>query len=293
VLFAAIPTEIKLPTEQVLLINAVVLGLLFAGIFVYRQMLRRVEQRGGLVRSDLLGMPDALVAVTLAMLLLLLVAMQWVMPSAPKPVHLPEAPAHSVTGLEIIYGALHFALPVAAILALLIARGVSMAALFGLKRVGLLRALGTAAGLVITLLPLFMLVTVIAYQFIGEHAEQQELVKVYTEAAKTGKKQIIWQVMVAAVLIAPVTEELLFRGYFYPVLKRIAGPLPAALGVSLLFGAIHNNALGMPGLTLLALALTLAYEWSGSILVPMFMHAWFNATSLVVMWWASQHGYVK
>src|SRR5262249_52372396 len=159
--------------------------------------------------------------------------------------HLPESPARTVTGLEIIYGALQFALPVAAILALLIARGVSMTALFGLKRVGPLRALGTAGGLIVLLLPLFLLVTVIAYQFIAERAAGQDLGKVFPQAAKTGKSQIIWQVMVAAVLIAPITEGFLFRGYFSPVFKRIAGALPAAFAVSLLFGAIHNNALGM------------------------------------------------
>ena len=285
--FAAIPNEIKLPAEQMLLINLVGLFLLFACIFVYRKMIRRVAHRGGLVRGDLFGMPDTLVAGTLAVLLLLLVAMQWLVPASPKLPHAPDAPAHAVTGLQIIYGALQFALPVGAVLALLIARGVSMGTLFGLKCVSPLRAVGIAAVLVLLLLPLFMIITVIAYQFIGEHAEQQELVKIYEQATKSGNRQIIWQVLVAAVIIAPITEEILFRGYFYPVLKRIAGPLPAAFGVSLLFGAIHDNALGMPGLTLLALALTLAYEWSGSILVPMFMHAWFNGVTLFAMWWAS------
>jgi len=290
VLFAAISNELKLPAEQMLLIRLVGLGLLFAGVFVYWKMMRRVAYRGGLVRSDLLGMPDTLVGGTLAVLFVLLVVMQWLVPEAPKPPNASNGPAHAVTGLQIIYGALQFALPVGVILALLIARGVSMNTLFGLGRVSPLRAIGVAARLVLLLLPLFMIVTVVAYQFIGKHAEQQELVKIYEQAAKTGNRGILWQVMVAAVLIAPITEEILFRGYFYPVLKRIAGPVPAALGVSLLFGAIHNNALGMPGLTLLALGLTLAYEWSGSILVPMFMHACFNGTTLFAMWWASQHG---
>ena len=291
-LVATLTKEIPLPTDQLILLNAVALCLLFAGIFVYRKMLRRVGARGGLVRSDLFGLPDVLVTGTLVVLLLLLVAMQWVMPSPPKP---PDASGATggITGLQIIYGALQFALPVAAILAFLIARGVSVPVIFGLKRVGLFRAIGIAAGLVLLLLPLFMLVTTIAYRFLDGHAEPQELVKVYQQAAKTGKTQILWQVLVAAVVIAPITEEFLFRGYFYGVLKRVAGPLPAALGISLLFGAVHNNALGMPGLTLLALALTLAYEWSGSILVSIFMHAWFNATSLFVMWWATNHGMMQ
>jgi len=288
---AALTKEIQIPTDQLILLNAVALCLLFAGIFVYRKMLRRVGTRGGLVRSDLFGLPDVLVTGTLVVLLLLLVAMQWVAPP-PKPPDTSGVHGASggVTGLQIIYGALQFALPVGVILALLIARGISLTVIFGLKRVGPFRAIGIAAGLVLLLLPLFMLVTTIAYQFLDGHAEPQELVKIYQHAAKSGKSEIVWQVMLAAVVIAPITEEILFRGYFYAVLKRIAGPVPSALGISLIFGAVHNNALGMPGLTLLALGLTLAYEWSGSILISIFMHAWFNATSLFAMWWATNHG---
>jgi membrane protease YdiL (CAAX protease family) len=282
----------KLPAEQMLLLNVLGFGLLLAGIFVYRKMLRRVGLHGGLVRSDLFGLPDLLVTGTLVTLLLLLVAMQWVMPPAAKPPDATGAPG-GVSGLQIIYGALQFALPVAAILALLIARGLSLPILFGLRRVGPMRAVRLAVGLILLLLPLFMLVTSLAYQFLDGQAESQELVKIYQHASKTGKSEILWQVMIAAVVIAPITEEILFRGYFYAVLKRVAGPVPAALGISMLFGAVHNNALGFPGLTLLALGLTLAYEWSGSLLVSIFMHASFNATSLLFMWWATNHGMVQ
>jgi membrane protease YdiL (CAAX protease family) len=290
VLLATLTQEIQLPKDQMILLNAVALCLLFAGIHVYRKMIRRVEMRGGFVRTDLFALPDMLVVGTLFILLVLLLALQWVMPSSPKPPADPGAAAKAVTGMQIIYGALQFALPVAAILALLIGRGVSLPELFGLRRVGAARALGLAAGLLLLLVPFFLIVTATTFQMLGGHAEQQEIVKIYQDAAKTGKHEIIWQVVVAAVIIAPITEEILFRGYFYPVLKRFGGALPAAVATSVLFGAIHNNALGMPGLTLLALGLTLAYEWSGSLLVSIFMHAWFNGTSLLVAWWAIQRG---
>jgi membrane protease YdiL (CAAX protease family) len=293
VLVATLTKEIQLPSDQLILLNALALCLLVGGIFIYRKIIRRVDVRGGLVRTDLFALPDLLVVGTLIFLLGLLLAMEWLLPHTPKPAVDPSAPAQSVTGMQIIYGALQFALPVAAILALLIGRGVSLPELFGLKRVGLVRALATAAGLLLLLLPVFMVVTSVVYSLLGGHAEQQEMVKIYQNAAKTGKREIIWQVIIAAVVIAPVTEEILFRGYFYPVLKRFGGALPAAFGTAILFGAIHNNALGMPGLTLLALALTLAYEWSGSLLVSIFMHAWFNATTLFVMWWAIEHGMMK
>jgi membrane protease YdiL (CAAX protease family) len=117
-------------------------------------------------------------------------------------------------------------------------------------------------------------------------------VKIYQHAAKTGDSSIIWQVVIAAVGIAPISEEILFRGYIYPVFKRLIGAPPAALGAAVLFAAIHNNALGFPGLTLLALALTLTYEFTGSLLVSVFMHAWFNGISLLAMWWSARHGLV-
>lgn len=287
-LLASLTKEMQFPPGQMLPLVFAGLCLLFAGIHVYRKMLRRVAVRGGLVRSDLLSLPDTLVAASLILFLLLLLSIQWFgLADVPKP---PANPPNggSAHDPQIIAGALQFALPVAAVLALLIARGLNINTLFGLNRMGLFRAIGAAAGLILLLLPMFVVVTAIAYQLLDGQAEQQELVKIYQRAAKSGNRDIIWQVMFAAVFIAPITEEFLFRGYFYPVLKRSFGALPAALFVSVLFGLIHNNALGMPGLTLLALALTLAYEWSGSIVLPVFMHACFNGISLLGMWWNTQ-----
>lgn len=270
-----------MPPEQAIVVYAVSLGLLFAGIHVYRRMLRSVGTRGGRVRSDLFGLLDIFVVGILVVLMVLALAMYWMLPSATL----------GKAALQMISIVMFLSLPV--ILALLVARGVSLPALFGLERVGFVRALATAAGFVVLLFPLFMLVTFVAYRFLDGHAEQQEIVTTFREAAKTGKREVIWQVMVGAIIVAPITEEFLFRGYFYPVVKRILGPVPAALGISFLFGAVHHNALGMPGLTLLALGLTLAYEWSGSILVSILMHAWFNAISLFGMWWATQHGLMQ
>ena len=45
----------------------------------------------------------------------------------------------------------------------------------------------------------------------------------------------------------------------------------------------------LPGLFLLAVALTLAYERTGSLPVPITMHALFNAISLGVMYLQATH----
>ena len=44
----------------------------------------------------------------------------------------------------------------------------------------------------------------------------------------------------------------------------------------------------MPGLFVLALCLTLAYEASGSLIVPLVMHAGFNLSQLLYLYWDAQ-----
>ena len=262
---ATLAKENLLPIDQALPVSIVGLCLLYAFVIVYRRLLRGIQLRGGQVRSDLFGLPDTLVVGIFIVLMTLALAIQWVFPKM----------AAGGAGLQIVSSVLFVSLPV--ILALMIVRGISLPLVFGLRRVNPFRAFGVAVSLIVLLLPVIMIVTVIAYQILDGHAEQQE-------------RDVIWQVTLTAALIAPLIEEFLFRGYFYPVLKRITGPAPAAIAISLFFGAIHYNAAGFPVLTVLALALTLAYEWSGSILVPIFMHACFNSIMLALMWWQTRAG---
>ncbi|MDD5201393.1 MAG: CPBP family intramembrane metalloprotease, partial [Terrimicrobiaceae bacterium] len=86
-----------------------------------------------------------------------------------------------------------------------------------------------------------------------------------------------------AVIAAPLTEEFVFRGYLYGVLKKHFGPLAAMLASALLFAAVHQNLPAIPALAALAIGLTLAYELTGSLWAPVVMHALFNSISVVVI----------
>lgn len=46
-------------------------------------------------------------------------------------------------------------------------------------------------------------------------------------------------VMLLATVIAPFWEELMFRGFLFPLVERIAGPWPAIFASAALFGLIH------------------------------------------------------
>jgi membrane protease YdiL (CAAX protease family) len=87
-----------------------------------------------------------------------------------------------------------------------------------------------------------------------------------------------------AAVIAPVTEELIFRGYLYQVAKRYMGFLASMILVSILFSLIHVSLAASVPLFLLAILLTLSYERTGSIMTPIIMHAIFNSLTISQLW---------
>lgn len=113
------------------------------------------------------------------------------------------------------------------------------------------------------------------------HGERDEAVQEVVQAfAKADDPWLLGMLCVTAVVVAPVTEEVIFRGYLYPVAKRYAGRGVAVLFSALFFSMIHLNAMALLPLTLLAVGLVLAYEWSGSIWVPIGIHAIFNGVTV-------------
>jgi len=76
---------------------------------------------------------------------------------------------------------------------------------------------------------------------------------------------------------------LVFRFFLYGVLKRYFGIIAGLLINALLFAAVHQHLPSFAPLFILGCCFTLAYEWSGSILVPMAMHALFNSANLVLL----------
>jgi len=90
--------------------------------------------------------------------------------------------------------------------------------------------------------------------------------------------------VVVAVVVAPVVEEVLFRGLFQTTIRSyVQRPWPAIVLTAMLFAAIHEDQSHWPSLFVLALGLGYAYEKSGSLLRPIFMHAMFNGIAVVTV----------
>ena len=90
-------------------------------------------------------------------------------------------------------------------------------------------------------------------------------------------------VIVASLAVAPLAEELVFRGYIYRLVEGLAGRAPAILTSGLLFGAIHVPQL-YPGvaqmglIVCIGLVFSLARARTGSTLTSVCLHFAYNAT---------------
>lgn len=87
-------------------------------------------------------------------------------------------------------------------------------------------------------------------------------------------------VLILVTVMAPVAEEILFRGYIYRALRNWRGVWPAAIISGVLFGAIHigSSPIGfVVPLAILGVGLALLYHWTGSLYLPVALHALNNS----------------
>ena len=165
----------------------------------------------------------------------------------------------------------------AALTALLRLRGFSVISLGGFSRLGFGRIISTAAVLLFAAYPLLFAADALSRWLLGGGSSKQQIVEMFT-GSETMQQRIM--IIVLAISVAPFAEEFIFRFFLYGVLKRYLGRGSGLILNSLLFAAVHVHLPSFGPLFVLGGCLTLAYEWSGSILVPMTMHALFNFLSL-------------
>ncbi|MDX2110523.1 MAG: CPBP family intramembrane glutamic endopeptidase [Verrucomicrobiota bacterium] len=110
--------------------------------------------------------------------------------------------------------------------------------------------------------------------------ETQDIVALFGEETNPW---MFGSLLFLAVVMAPVSEELLFRAGIYRFLK---GKLPlwaAMLISSALFSSLHLNVLGFPSLMTVGICLCLVYELTGNIRVAIIFHAIFNLNSIILI----------
>ena len=93
---------------------------------------------------------------------------------------------------------------------------------------------------------------------------------------------VISLMAVAAVLVAPICEEIVFRGYLFPFAKKYTGTWVAAICSGLVFAAAHGSLAALLPLFVFGVVLAMLYEKTGSIWAPMAVHFCFNGATVAI-----------
>jgi len=114
----------------------------------------------------------------------------------------------------------------------------------------------------------------------GVDVNQQELIDLFRKA---GSPWLVGGLVFLAVVIAPLTEELIFRAGLFRFMRTRVPRWVALLVPALLFGALHMNLASFPQLVLLGVIFSLAFERTGNIGVSMLAHSLFNLNTILMI----------
>lgn len=120
----------------------------------------------------------------------------------------------------------------------------------------------------------------------GLPAEQQDLLRMFAQADSPA---LLGLMIALATLIAPITEELLFRATFFRYLRTRAPRWFALLLPGTIFAALHINWSTLDGLAsflplvTLAIVFSIAFERTGRIGTAIIAHALFNLHTVVLL----------
>ena len=105
------------------------------------------------------------------------------------------------------------------------------------------------------------------------------------ELGVDGSTAALVAVSLLVCVLAPIAEELFFRGFCFTALRRTLGMLPAAALTGIIFGAIHLGGTDIEfivPLMVFGFFLCLLYVWTDSLLPCIVLHALNNALALGV-----------
>lgn len=244
---------------------------LIAGVYIYASLLRQIAVRAPNLEPPTVrnfGLPEAVVALLLTFFFLLT---------------LSGAANHDVSRMgnrDLIASAVLTMALLLVLAGFLRLRRFDLDLLGGFSRVGFFRTLITGGVLILAAYPLIFLADVVTQRLLRSPPQKQAIVEMFSESTTLEQRILI---IVLAVSLAPIAEEFIFRFFIYGVARRYFGRIIGVLVSALLFAAVHAHLPSFAPLFVLGSCFAIAYEWTGSILVPMTMHALFNAITLTAL----------
>lgn len=251
-----------------LLFAGATLDLGFIGLYQMRRLKPSLR-----ARADIADVPFSAFSV----LLVLFTTLMFVVPAFFQPASPATPKASALLAGPVFYLTAGF---VTVVLCLSYARTSARAAFFP-ARCGIGEAVRKGFLLGFAILPPVVLLSSLAsaaVERLGYKAELQEVFDWLSDPSLPPATRAF--MIVAAVVLAPIVEETLFRGILLPALMKGRSFFFAALISATYFALVHLHAPSFLPLLALGLAFSAGYAATGSILTPIIMHALFNFTSL-------------
>lgn len=246
---------------------------LVGSVYIYVSLVRQIGVRAPALAGEnnppTFGLPDAVLALALATLFTVNAATSSIAPGK-MVLRTHDLVANALVSL----GLLLF------VFAFLSWRGRNVSLLAGFSRLSFRRVFITGGVLLFAAYPLIFLADLLTQRVLGGASSRQGIVEMFTDSQTLQQRVLI---IILAVAIAPMVEEFVFRFFIYGVLKRYFGRFVALISNSVLFAAVHAHIPSAAPLFVLGACFTIAYEWTGSILVSMTMHALFNSLTLIAL----------
>lgn len=147
------------------------------------------------------------------------------------------------------------------------------------RRSAVMVAVGLGVGVAVAIVAYTLNAILVGAFGSGQPVEQQLL----NDALAGGAPTVL--AVLVAVVAAPVTEELVFRGVLFRALDgrlglHIAAVLSAAVFAGIHFEILFSQPFALGGLFVVGLGLAYAFHVTGSLLVPILAHAVFNGISV-------------
>lgn len=99
----------------------------------------------------------------------------------------------------------------------------------------------------------------------------------------TSWSSVMIPMAVSVMIVAPIVEEIFFRGFIFSVLNKRIGLLAAAIMSGILFGAIHFSLAQTVILSFFGIVQCYLYHRTGSIVFPILLHFIFNTLAFIAI----------
>lgn len=247
----------------------------FAAVLVIRIGLRRSvlwTPRGTAILNRPLSWRDAglLLAMQLVLLVIAMGAAALLRHPSPVVLLILESLLLDAAGLGLLAGYLRW-------------RGISWNAVFGLNRNSLAGSIRLGLLFYLAILPFVFFSSMVYQGILTANGYPPTLQDVALLLAADNPLWLRIYLIVLAVLLAPIFEECVFRGILFPLLARRWGIGAGVFISSLVFASIHAHLPSLIPLGVVAVGFSMGYLYSGSLWVPITMHALFNGVNLAML----------